>query len=65
MNPQKIKGPVTVIRFLGIIWLGKMHVVPEAVTDKAQEVKAFMVILEFGGLVFPTWHSASVPCTTW
>ena len=36
MNPQKIQGPGTAIKFLGVMWLGKLHIVPEAVIDKVQ-----------------------------
>lgn len=35
VNPQIIQGPDITIRF-GIIWAGKLHVVPEAVIDKMQ-----------------------------
>lgn len=35
-NPQQIQGPGTAMKFLGVAWLGKMFVVPEAVIDEAQ-----------------------------
>lgn len=37
---DKIQGPGQSVKFLGVIWLGKTKVMPEAVTDK---IKAFSV----------------------
>ena len=34
MNPQKIQGSGTAVKFLGVIWLGKIRVVLETVIDK-------------------------------
>ena len=74
MNAQKIPGPDTAVKFLWVVWSGKMHVIPEAVIDEVQtyptpknmkEVQAFIGILGFEGLLFPTWYSASVPYFTW
>lgn len=31
VNPQKIQGLCYTIRFWGVIWLGKIHIVPKAV----------------------------------
>lgn len=70
MNPQKIQGSSTTIKFLGVISSGMMHAVPEAMTDKVQaystpknmkEVQALVGILEFGGFLFSMWHSVSIP----
>lgn len=36
VNPQKIQGPGTALTFLGVIWSGKTHIVPESVTDILQ-----------------------------
>ena len=36
MNPQKVPGPGTAVKVLGVIWSDKTHVVPEAVTGKIQ-----------------------------
>ena len=36
MNPQKIQGPGTTVKFFGIVWSGETFVVLEAVTDKVQ-----------------------------
>lgn len=35
-NPQQTQGPGTTSSFLGVSRLGKMRIVPEAVTGKAQ-----------------------------
>ena len=52
--------------------MGKTCIVPEAVIDRfqvyptpknAKEVQAFVGILGLGGLLFPTWHRASIPYT--
>ena len=37
VNSQKIQGPVTVIKFLGIMWLGKILIDPEAVIGEIQD----------------------------
>lgn len=34
MNLQKIQGLGTAVKFLGVVWSCKTHVVPEAVIDK-------------------------------
>ena len=36
MNPQKIQDPGTAVKFLGAIYLGKICIVPEALTDDVQ-----------------------------
>lgn len=69
MNPQKIQGPGTTIKFLRVISSSKRHGVSEAVIDKLQthsnsknmkEVQAFGGILGFGRLLFSTCHSVSI-----
>lgn len=42
-NVDKIQGPGPQVKFLGVIWLGKTEVMPEAVIDKIQ---AFSVLKE-------------------
>lgn len=73
VNPQEIQGPGTFVKFGEVVWLGKMWVVPEAVINKTydystprnrKELQAFVGIQGFGGLLLPTWHSASIPYTT-
>ena len=50
----------------GVIWLGEMHTVPETVTEKVQAyptaktMKEVQRIWGFRGLLFPTWHRASL-----
>ena len=34
VNSQKIQGPDTAVKFLGVVWSGKSCVVPEAVINK-------------------------------
>lgn len=36
MNPQKIQSPGTALEFLEVVWLDKIHTIPEAITDKVQ-----------------------------
>lgn len=36
VNQQKIGGPGTAIRLLGVVWVGRTHVVLEAVIYKVQ-----------------------------
>lgn len=36
LNLEKIQGPSTITKFWGVVWSGKMCVVPEAVIDKLQ-----------------------------
>ena len=36
MNSQKIQDPGTAIKFLEAIYLGKMYIVPETLTDNVQ-----------------------------
>lgn len=61
-------------KVLGAVWSDKTRVVPQAVIHKVQaypnpknvkEVRIFVRILESGGLLFPTWHSASAPYVVW
>lgn len=59
VNPQKIQGPSMEVKFLGVVWLGKIHIstfVSEAVTNKIQacsipkivkQVEAFVRILGY------------------
>lgn len=59
VNPQKIQGPSTEVKFLGVVWLGKIHIstfVSEAITKKIQacsipkivkQVQAFVRILGY------------------
>ena len=63
MNLQKIQGSGTAITFWGVLWLGKMCTVPEAMTDKMQayptpknmeETQAFAGILRFLKDLFST-----------
>ena len=70
MNPQKIQDPGTAIKFLGAICLGKMYIVPEALTDNVQThptpknmkgIQVFIGIWGFWRFLLPTWHSAAIP----
>ena len=36
MNPQKIQGPGTAVKFLRVFWLNRTQVVQEAAIDKVQ-----------------------------
>ena len=36
VTSHKIPGPSLSVRFLGVVWLGKTKVIPEAVIDKVQ-----------------------------
>ena len=71
VNPQKIQGPCTPVKLLGVIRWGKMQIVPEAVIDKVQaslspkNVKDVQASGALGGLLFPTWCGASVFHTSW
>lgn len=40
MNPQKIQGQGSAIKFLGAVWSDETCVFPEAVIDKAQAFPA-------------------------
>lgn len=37
-KPTKIQGPGTALTFLGVIWPGKTHIVPESITDKDKPI---------------------------
>ena len=54
VNPQKIKGPSTAIKLLGIVWPIRSMIIPEATIDtmqaypipkNAKEVQAFAGVL--------------------
>ena len=56
VNSQKIQGRNTSMKCLEVFWSGKMHTVPEAMTDKMQtyptpknvkEMQASLGILKF------------------
>lgn len=52
------------LSFRGVVWLGKMHTVSEAVTDKVQAHPTPKTVRckgsgGLGGLLFPTLHSVS------
>ena len=62
MNPQKIQGPGTTVKFLAVLRLGKIQVVPEVVIDNVQayptpknvkEVQAFIGIWGFWRTFIP------------
>ena len=36
VNSTKVQGPGLSVKFLGVVWLGKTKVIPEAVIDKVQ-----------------------------
>lgn len=36
MNLQRIQGPGIAVKFLEVVWLGRICVVPKAVTEKLQ-----------------------------
>ena len=36
VNSTKVQGPGLSVKFLGVVWLGKTKVVPDAVIDKVQ-----------------------------
>ena len=36
VNPQKIQAQGTAIKFWGVVWLGKMYIILEAMIDKMQ-----------------------------
>lgn len=71
VNLQETRGPGTATKFLGVTWLGKMRIVPEAVIDTlragpAPKVKEGQA---FGGVrrtFIPSLASfSSVPYTAW
>lgn len=56
MKPQKIHGPGTAVKFLGVVRSGKIYIVSETIVDKIQaylipktmkQVQAFMRILGY------------------
>ena len=51
MNPQKVPGPGTAVKVLGVIWSDKTHVVPEAVTGKIQAYPTLKTIKEVQAFV--------------
>ena len=36
MNSTKVQRPGLSVKYLGVVWSGKMKVIPEAVIDKVQ-----------------------------
>ena len=53
MNSTKVQGPSLSVKFLGVVWLGKIKVIPEAVIEKVQAFSTpttVAVLQEFLGL---------------
>ena len=52
VNSTKIQGPGLSVMFLGVVWLGKTKVIPEAVIDKVQAFPptTVAVLQEFLGI---------------
>lgn len=54
MSPQKIQGPGTAIKFLGVIWLGKTCSRSlEHVSKNLKEVQTFVGVLGVGRTFIP------------
>ena len=54
MKSTKVQGPGLSVRFLGVVWLGKTKVIPEAVIDKVQAFSTpttVALLQEFWGLL--------------
>lgn len=71
-EPAKIQSLGTTVKFWGIIWLGKLYVVPEAVIDKSaystpnnMKETNFCSDFEIWRCFIPTWHGTSVLHTGW
>ena len=69
VNPQKIQGSDTAIKFFRVIhsdecfprnFINKVQVYPSP-----QNGQAFQGFGGFVGLLYSTWHSASVPYSAW
>ena len=74
VNEAKLQGPGLSVKFLGVLWLGKTKVIPNAVIDKIQayptpttvkQLQTFLVLLEHWRVLVRHLTQVFALCTLW